>query len=350
MNKRAKGVFKAESRLFATPFSLFVYFATALFILLAIFYIASNSFVARENPDEDPLFYRQRLEEIEKELQILHDPSLSDEPVIDYEGREEALLTEKALVLQYLQSGTGEEDYVKVSAGWYYIEDGLTTAFFKGQSALSGAINAFPVFALCIAVVCLICGIRRIYALNRGTGAKMKLLCDCSRRQLLCGGMLLDGCVLGALLVVTSVVRAILAFSGSAKRFYIIDGTDVVFGSAHELLLAQFVAIAALGAACYFSGAFVSYAVKGKPLPSCALSVAAIGIAFAVGLTVQYASHDEISFLLATPVFGISFCFCGFRYYVFFVQLALCVVCAALCAARLFFRRKGRALPVRDRE
>ena len=39
MNKSVKGDFRAESRLFATPFSLFVYFVTAIFILLAMFYI-----------------------------------------------------------------------------------------------------------------------------------------------------------------------------------------------------------------------------------------------------------------------------------------------------------------------
>ncbi len=95
MNKGVKGVFRAESRLFTTPFSLFVYFATAIFILLAMFYIASNSFVTQKNPDADPLLYQQRLEEIERELEILHDPSLSNEPVINYEGQEEKLLAEK---------------------------------------------------------------------------------------------------------------------------------------------------------------------------------------------------------------------------------------------------------------
>lgn len=63
MNKCVKGVFKAERRLFTTPFSLFVYFATTISILLAMLYIASNSFVTQEYPDAAPLFYQQGLEE-----------------------------------------------------------------------------------------------------------------------------------------------------------------------------------------------------------------------------------------------------------------------------------------------
>ena len=118
MNKCVKGIFRAESRLFATPFSLFVYFSTVIFILWAMFYVASNSFVTQENPDAAPLLYQQRLEEIERELEILHDPSFSNEPVIYFEGQEEKLLIEKKLILQYLKTGTSEADYVEVHTNW----------------------------------------------------------------------------------------------------------------------------------------------------------------------------------------------------------------------------------------
>lgn len=326
MNKCVKGVFRAESRLFTTPFSLFVYFATAIFILLAMFYIASNSFVTQKNPDADPLLYQQRLEEIERELEILHDPSLSNEPVINYEGQEEKLLAEKKLILQYLKTGTSEADYVEVFTNWYYIDDGLAKAQYKSQSALCGALNAYPVLALSIAVVCLTRGIWRVYSLTKGAGSKIKLLCDCSRKQLLSGGMLFDGCVLGIMLTVLSAIRTVFAFTGSAKWFYMSDGTNVIFGNAHELLFSQFIAIFILSATCYCIGIFFTVLGKGNFYIGSILSLILTGSIVIIGVIVQYCTKDNISWLLTMPVLGVSFCFSGFRYFIYYINIILCII------------------------
>lgn len=326
MNKCVKGVFRAESRLFTTPFSLFVYFATAMFILLTMFYVALNSFVTQENHDSDPLLYQQRLEEIERELEILHDPSLSNEPVINYEGQEEKLLAEKKLILQYLKTGTSEADYVEVHTNWYYIDDGLAKAQYKGQSALCGALNAYPVLALSIAVVCLMRGIWRIYNLTKSAGSKLKLLCDRSRKQLLLGGMLLDCCVLGITFTVLSAIRTIFAFIGSAKWFYILDDSNVIFGNAPELLFSQFIAIFILSATCYCAGAFFTVLGKGNFYIGLILSLIITGLIVLIGFIVQYCTKDSVSWLLAMPVLGISFCFSGFRHFIYYINIILCIL------------------------
>lgn len=340
MNKSVKGVFRAESRLFATPFSLFVYFVTAIFILLAMFYIMSNSFVTQENPDADPLFYQRRLEEIERELEILHNPSLSNEPVINYEGQEEKLLVEKKLILQYLKTGTSEADYVEVYTNWYYIDDGLANAQYKGQSALCGALNAYPVLALSFAAVCLARGVRRIYSLTKGAGSKIKLLCDRSRKQLLFGGMLFDGCTLGIMLIVLSAIRTIFASMGNAKRFYILDGANVIFGNAHELLFSQFIAIFILSAACYCAGAFFTALGKGNFHIGSILSLMITGAIILTGIIVQYCTKDSISWLLAMPVLGISFCFSGFRYFIYYINIVISIL-IIVCTLYAVYRKTG---------
>lgn len=340
MNKSVKGVFRAESRLFATPFSLFVYFVTAIFILLAMFYIVSDSFVTQENPDADPLFYQRRLEEIERELEILHDPSLSNEPVINYEGQEEKLLVEKKLILQYLKTGTSEADYVEVYTNWYHIDDGLANAQYKGQSALCGALNAYPVLALSIAVVCLIRGIWRIYSLTKRADAKLKLLCDRSRKQLLFGGMLLDGCVLGTMFTVLSAIRTIFAFIGSAKWFYILDGSNVIFGNAPELLISQFLAIFILSATCYCAGAFFTVLGKGSFHIGSILSFIITGSIVLIGIIVQYCTKGSISWLLAMPILGISFCFGGLRYFIYYINIIISII-IIICTLYTVYKKMG---------
>lgn len=343
MRKRLKGVFMAESRLFATPLSLLMYFAAILvFVLVTIFFVANYS-NRREDPTVNEEIYRSRLEEIDKELAALEDPSLSDTPIIWYEGREEALIAEKKILLHYLESGKTELDYIEVANGGSCIEDLLVASSSRRYSAATAAVNMYAGFALCFALICLLKGIFRVRSAYDGEGNKTKLVCDCTRKELLTGGMALDGCVLGVLALFFLVVRSILAFSGTASGFYIISGADVVFGNLNELFFAQALAVFALGGFCYFLGGLAAaLSDRFRLVTALTVCTSAAGICVLIGAIAQYCTHDGILRWIAMPFFGIAFCFSGFRYYVYFIHLALCIaglVVCCLCTVKKYCKR-----------
>lgn len=339
MKARFKGVFATEKKLFANKFSLFLYFMAFVVFALATLFFVANFTNSNNNPNVNTQIYRQQLEEVEKELEILDDPSLADAPVVSYDGRKEALLAQKELLLHYIQSGKTELDYIQLSDEEFYIEDIFVSPSSKGNSAVAASINMFTAYAICFALICLLRGIARMVSLCDKTKTKCRLLCDCSKKDLLSGGIAFDACILSILLIVFSLIRSIYASTGEVSGFYIINGASIQFGNIHELFFAQFIAISALGAVCYFFGALTAtVANKARAFVAVLLCVVAIGIMVAIGFIAQYGSHDTVLWLTATPFLGISFCLRGFRYYVYFIHFALCVLTALPCAYFVFKR------------
>lgn len=348
MKGRVKGIFLSESRLFARPLNLLLYSLAVVLLVLGMLFIASNYSSNSADPAKDTAYYEQKLAETQRELAVLEDPSLADGPVFDYPGREEDLLAQIKLYEEYIRNGTSEENYIEIPTRTNDFDMIMFGARSKGESAARGAVNAFPVLAIGFALICFASGLRRTATLCGGRTAKTVHLCDCSRKQLYFGTAAFDWTVLGCLLAVLSLLRGIIASTGTVKWFYILKGADCAFGSIHELFFAQFLASLALGAACYFLGSlFAAAAGKGRALVGTVLSVATVGIAIGIGFLVEYETKGEFLWFIATPLFGISFCFAGFRTYICFIQLALCVAVALLsCAAA--YMRYSKTVPIRQ--
>ncbi len=348
MKGRVRGIFSCEGRLFATPLNVFLYAFATLIVLLGILYVASHFSSNIADPAKDTAYYESKLAETQRELDVLRDPSLADGPVLDYEGREEALLAEISLLTEYISQGTREEQYMFISEDTSDFDLYMSGAKSEGESAARGALNAFPVLALGFALVCFASGLNRISSLCGGRAAKTMHLCDCSRKELFFCSAAFDWTALGVWIAALSMLRGIFASTGTVRWFYTVSGAYVAFGSIHELFFAQFLASVALGAACYFVGALsASLAGKGRVLVGTALSVLAAGVAVAVGFMAEYVTKGETLWFFAAPFFGISFGFAGFRAHSYYIHLALCIVVAALsCAAA--YSRYSKSVPIRQ--
>lgn len=348
MKGRVKGIFFVESKLFAKPLNLFAYSFVAFIIVLGMLFVASHYSSNVADPARDTAYYEQKLAETQRELAILGDHSLADGPVLDYDGREEYLLSQITLLTEYIQNGTREEQYIFIPEDTSDFEMFMLGAASEGESAARGALNAFPVLAIGFAILCFACGLRRTASLCGGRTAKTVHLCDCPRKQLYFGSAAFDWTVLGVTIVLLSALRGIYASTGTIIWFYTVNGAECAFGSIHELFFAQFLASLALGAACYFLGSLSASVVsKGRAIVGTAISVATIAIAAAIGFIVEYVTKGEALWFFATPLFGISFCFAGFRIYTYYIQLALCVAVALLaCAAA--YARYSKTVPIRQ--
>ena len=348
MKGRVRGIFSREGRLFATPLNIFLYAFVTLIVALGILYVASHFSSNIADPAKDTAYYENKLAETQRELDVLRDPSLADGPVHDYPGRAEDLLAQIKLYEEYIRKGTSEENYIDISTRTDDFDMIMTGAKSEGESAARGALNAFPVLALGFALVCFASGLHRTATLCGGRAAKTVHLCDCSRKELYFCSAAFDWTVLGVWIAALSLFRGIFASTGTVRWFYTVRGADVAFGSIHELFFAQFLASVALGAACYFLGSlFATVAGKGRAFFGTAVSLVAVGIAVGIGFIVEYVTKGETLWFIAAPLFGISFSFPGFRSYIYFIHLALCVAVTLLsCVAA--YTRYSKTIPVKQ--
>ena len=64
------------------------------------------------------------------------------------------------------------------------------------------------------------------------------------------------------------------------------------------------------------------------------------GAIILTGIIVQYCTKDSISRLLAMPVLGISFCFSGFRYFIYYINIVISIL-IIVCTLYAVYRRTG---------
>lgn len=328
--------FRAECRLFRMPYSVLLYVAIVVVALCSIPFCTAQFGGNEQVSAFDAEKIRFELAETESAIAILGSVTEEEWASYDEETRRyktemmEELLAERALYSHFLKTGTYPDDYVEVPLYVEYMSDVFQMPTTEATSSLVSMIAMFPIWALLFAVICLARGIWRTCALS-APSVKTRLLGNCSRRDCFLGGVALDACILGVILIAVSAVRSIYASTGSADMFYVIDGSEVRFGNIAEVMSAQFLASTALGAAAYFWGAFSAVLSQDRRIAVAILSsAAAIGVSVAVGCIFDLAIASAPSCLLIAPFVGTAFCVSGFRGYPYYLHLAVCVAAAAI--------------------
>lgn len=328
--KRFWAAFGTEGKLFCSSRSIALFAIAMLLLCTLVLWTGLGSANPEVGVAQTREEYLARLEEIDAALGddtegVMHDPVL-----------EEGLLLEKQLILYYLETGTDGADYATVFKVPKYMSDYAQTGM--------GLLNGFLFWVIpCFAVFCLVRGLSCTAALS-GKRVKLRLMCNCSRTQCLGAAFALDAIVLFSIAVAAFALRSIIAAFAYPQYFALRDGDLLVgFGSIHELFFSQFLAALALGAAAYFCGCLGSTLARSKrALWGTVFCIAVIGVVAATGAIISSQSDGERFFMLDYPLIGISFCQSGFREDTFFVQWAVCIGFAAVCAAATIFRYRRK--------
>lgn len=328
--KRFCAAFGTEGKLFCSARSIALFSIAMLLLCTLVLWTGLGSGDPEVGVAQTREEYLARIEEIDAALQGGTPDGMRD-PTLD-----EGLLLEKQLILHYLETGTDGSDYATVFKVPKYMSDYAQTGM--------GLLNGFLFWIIpCFAAFCLVRGIR-CTAVLAGKRAKLRLMCNCSRTQCLGAAFALDAIVLGSIAIAAFALRSIVASFAYPQYFALRDGGALIdFGSIHELFFAQFLAAIALGAAAYFCGCLGSTLARSRrALWGAVFCIAVFGVAAAIGAMISSQSDGERFFLLDYPLIGISFCQSGFREDTFFVQLAVCVGVAAVCAVATIFRYRRK--------